>query len=145
MPQKPKPNNHPPQKRQKGQAPCNRKSRRAAGIAGTSAGAWNAAGIWFAPAGRSIHIKNLKGSIIMEEKKKHIEIIIDINAAAHTREVQIKAKNVSLKDLVSNYVKAAKDVAEVVEDNSKTSKKLTLQAMAASLVAIADMSDKEET
>jgi len=78
----------------------------------------------------------------MEEKKKHIEIIIDINAAAHTREVQIKAKNVSLKDLVSNYVKAAKDVAEVVEDNSK---KLTLQAMAASLVAIADMSDKEET
>lgn len=51
----------------------------------------------------------------------------------------------SLKDLVSNYVKAAKDVAEVVEDNSKTSKKLTLQEMAASLVAIADMSDKEET
>nr|DAZ35374.1 MAG TPA: hypothetical protein [Caudoviricetes sp.] len=89
--------------------------------------------------------KYVKGSIIMEPQKKHIEIIIDINAAAHTREVQIKAKNVSLKDLVSNYVKAAKDVAEVVEDNSKTSKKLTLQEMAASLVAIADMSDKEET
>ena len=81
----------------------------------------------------------------MEKTKKHIEIIIDINAAAHTREVKIKAKNVSLKDLVSNYVKAAKDVAEVVEDNSKTSKKLTLHEMAASLVAIADMSDKEET
>lgn len=28
----------------------------------------------------------------METQKKHIEIIIDINAAAHTREVQIKAK-----------------------------------------------------
>lgn len=81
----------------------------------------------------------------METQKKHIEIIIDINAAEHTREVQIKAENVSLKDLVSNYVKAAKDVAGVVEDNSKTSKKLTLQAMAASLVAIAAMSDKEET
>jgi hypothetical protein len=87
----------------------------------------------------------VKGGIIMETQKKHIEIIIDINAAEHTREVQIKAENVSLKDLVSNYVKAAKDVAGVVEDNSKTSKKLTLQAMAASLVAIAAMSDKEET
>lgn len=80
----------------------------------------------------------------MENQKKHIEIVIDINAAEHTREVQIKAENVSLKDLVSNYVKAAKDVAEVVEDNSKISKKLTLQAMAANLVAIAAMSDKED-
>ena len=80
----------------------------------------------------------------MEEKKKHIEIIIDINADEHTREVQIKAENVSLKDLVSNYVKAAKDVAEVVEDNSKTSKKLVLQAMAANLAAIAATSDKED-
>ena len=80
----------------------------------------------------------------MEEKKKHIEIIIDINADEHTREVQIKAENVSLKDLVSNYVKAAKDVAEVVEDNSKTSKKLALQAMAANLAAIAATSDKED-
>ena len=55
----------------------------------------------------------------MEEKKKHIEIIIDINAAAHTREVQIKAKNVSLKDLVSNYVKAIphKDCATDASSN----------------------------
>lgn len=81
----------------------------------------------------------------MEEKKKHIEIHIDINAAEHTREVQIKAENVSLKDLVSNYVKAAEDVAGVVEDNSKTSKKLALQAMAANLLAIAATSDKEDT
>ena len=58
--------------------------------------------------------KYVKGSIIMEEKKKHIEIIIDINAAEHTSEVQPKVENVSARELVGSYISAAKSVAEAV-------------------------------
>ena len=59
--------------------------------------------------------KYVKGSIIMEEKKKHIEIIIDINAAEHTSEVQLKVENVSARELAGSFFSAAKSVAEAGE------------------------------
>jgi hypothetical protein len=144
MPQKP--NNYPPRKRQKGQAPCNRKSRRAAGIAGTSAGAWNAAGIWFAPAGRSIHIKNLKGSIIMEEKKRKFNFHAEIDTAAERLNVSIDKGNPTVGDLLVCCLGITKYVAVTIADNNKKAKQKVLRDIAAMVSAMADEAlDKEET
>lgn len=88
--------------------------------------------------------KYVKGSIIMEEKKKHIEIIIDINAAEHTSEVQLKVENVSARELVGSYISAAKSVAEAIEKNSDASKRHTFLAMAVDLFALSTAPDKED-
>lgn len=79
----------------------------------------------------------------MEEKKKHIEIIIDINDDERTSEVQLNVENVSARELVGSYIFAAKSVAKAVEKNSDASKRHTLLAMAVDLFALSTAPDKE--
>ena len=81
----------------------------------------------------------------METQKKHIEIIIDIDADGRTSEVQLSAENVSARELVGSYISTARSVAEAVEKNSDTSKRHTLLAMAVDLFALSAAPDKEET
>lgn len=50
----------------------------------------------------------------MEEKKKHLEIIVD--PVAET--ASIRAKNVTGKELIDGYVHAAVAVADAVVENS---------------------------
>lgn len=76
----------------------------------------------------------------MEEKKKHIEIHIDIDKAAD----QLNVENVSARELVGSYISAAKSVAEAVEKNSDASKRHTFLAMAVDLFALSTAPDKED-
>lgn len=80
----------------------------------------------------------------MENQKKHIEIIIDINADERTSEVQLNVENVSARELVGSYISVAKSVAEAVEKNSDASKRHTLLAMAVDLFALSTAPDKED-
>ena len=80
----------------------------------------------------------------MEEKKKHIEIHVDISADGRTSEVRLNVENVSARELVGSYISAAKSVAEAVEKNSDASKRHTLLAMAVDLFTLSTAPDKED-
>lgn len=79
----------------------------------------------------------------MEEKKKHIEIIIDMDKDKSAQEVHLIAHKVSARDLVSGYVAAADSVAEAIVRNGGESKSHVISLMALALFALSCQKEEE--
>lgn len=79
----------------------------------------------------------------MEEKKKHIEIIIDMDKDKNAQEVHLIAHKVSARDLVSGYVAAADSVAEAIVRNGGESKSHVISSMALALFALSYQKEEE--
>ena len=79
----------------------------------------------------------------MEEKKKHIEIIIDIDKDKNAQEVHLIAHKVSARDLVSGYVAAEDSVAEEIVRNGGESKSHVISSMALALFALSYQKEEE--
>ena len=66
----------------------------------------------------------------MEEKKKHIEIIIDMNKEKGTTEVQLTARKLSPDELIKGYVAAAHNIAAALADKHAIRKQDVYYAIA---------------
>ena len=90
-------------------------------------------------------IKYVKGSIIVEEKKKHIEIIIDIDKAADQLNVQIVAEKPTVSDLFMCCLITVSSVASTIADAANEDGQKVLRDIAAMVSAMADEAlDKED-
>ena len=90
--------------------------------------------------------KYVKGSIIMETQKKHIEIHIDIDKAADQLNVQIVAEKPTVSDLFLCCLSTVSSAASTIADATNEDEQKVLRDIAAMVSAMADEAlDKEET
>ena len=81
----------------------------------------------------------------MEAKKKHIEIIIDIDKAADQLNVQIVAEKPTVSDLFMCYLITVSSVASTIADAANEDGQKVLRDIAAMVSAMADKAlDKED-
>ena len=79
----------------------------------------------------------------MEEKKKHIEIRIEMDGDGTC--VELHAKKVSAKDLAEGYVTAAQNIAEAIAQHSNATVSEALGAMAMDILSLgAEAYENEE-
>ena len=79
----------------------------------------------------------------MEEKKKHIEIRIEMDGDGTC--VELHAKKVSAKDLAEGYVTAAQNIAEAIAQHSDATVSEILGAMAMDILSLgAEAYENEE-
>ena len=89
--------------------------------------------------------KYVKGSIIMEEKKKHIEIHIDIDKAADQLNVQIVAEKPTVSELFVCCLSTVSSAASAIADAANEDGQKVLRDIAAMISAMADEAlDKED-
>lgn len=88
--------------------------------------------------------KYVKGSIIVEEKKKHIEIHIDIDKAADQLNVQIVAEKPTVSDLFVCCLSTVSSAASTIADATNEDKQKVLRDIAAMVSAMADETHDEE-
>lgn len=91
------------------------------------------------------YFKDLKGSIIMEEKKKHIEIHIDIDKAADQLNVQIVAEKPTVSELFVCCLSIVSSAASTIADATNEDEQKVLRDIAGMVSAMADEPlEKEE-
>ena len=78
----------------------------------------------------------------MEEKKKHIEIRIEMDGDGTC--VELHAKMVSTKDLAEGYVTAAQYIAEAIAQRSNATISEVLGAMAIDILSLGEESYEDE-
>ena len=79
----------------------------------------------------------------MEEKKKHIEIRIEMDGDGTC--VELHAKKVSAKDLAEGYVTAAQNIVEAIAQHSNATVSEALGAMAMDILSLgAEAYENEE-
>ena len=78
----------------------------------------------------------------MEEKKKHIEIRIEMDGDGTC--VELHAKRVSTKDLAEGYVTAAQYIAEAIAQHSNVTVGKALGAMARDIFSLGEKAYEEE-
>ena len=78
----------------------------------------------------------------MEEKKKHIEIRIEMDGDGTC--VELHAKMVSTKDLAEGYVTAAQNIAEAIARHSNATVGEALGAMAIDILSLGEESYEDE-
>ena len=82
----------------------------------------------------------------MEEKKKHIEIHIDIDKAADQLNVQIVAEQPTIGELFVGCLSTVSSVASTIANAANEDKQKVLSDIAAMVSAMADEAlDKEDT
>ena len=82
----------------------------------------------------------------MEEKKKHIEIHIDIDKAADQLNVQIVAEKPTVGEMLACLLGTVKSVATTVAENRNEDTQKTLHSFAAMVLKLSDeMQDEEES
>ena len=82
----------------------------------------------------------------MEEKKKHIEIHIDIDKAADQLNVQIVAEKPTVGEMLACLLGTVKSVATTVAENRNEDAQKTLRSFAAMVLKLADeMRDEEKS
>ena len=89
--------------------------------------------------------KYVKGSIIMETQKKHIEIHIDMDKAADQLNVQIVAEKLTAIDLLVCCLSTVSSAASTIADATNEDEQKVLRDIAAMVSAMADEAlDKED-
>lgn len=92
--------------------------------------------------------KYVKGSIIMETQKKHIEIHIDIDKAADQLNVQIVAEKTTVSELFACCLSTVSSAASIIANATNATnedKQKVLRDIAAMVSAMADEAlDKED-
>lgn len=89
--------------------------------------------------------KYVKGSIIMETQKKHIEIHIDIDKAADQLNVQIVAEKPTVSELFVCCLSTVSSAASTIANATNEDEQKVLRDIAAMVSAMADEAlDKED-
>ena len=89
--------------------------------------------------------KYVKGSIIMETQKKHIEFHINIDEAADRLNVQIVAEKPTVGEMLTCLLGTVKCVATTVAENRSEDTQKTLHSFANMVLKLADeMQDEED-
>ena len=89
--------------------------------------------------------KYVKGSIIMETQKKHIEFHINIDEAADRLNVQIVVEKPTVGEMLTCLLGTVKCVASCVADFSSEDTLMSLHSFATMVLKLADeMQDEEE-
>ena len=88
--------------------------------------------------------KYVKGSIIMETQKKHIEIHIDIDKAADQLNVHIVAEKTTVSELFACCLSTVSSAASTIADATNEDKQKVLRDIAAMVSAMADETQDEE-
>lgn len=89
--------------------------------------------------------KYVKGSIIMENQKKHIEIHIDIDRAADQQNVHIVAEKTTVSELFACCLSTVSSAASIIANVTNEDKQKVLRDIAAIVSAMADeVPDKED-
>lgn len=89
--------------------------------------------------------KYVKGSIIMETQKKHIEIHIDIDKAADQLNVHIVAEKTTVSELFACRLSTVSSAASIIANATNEDKQKVLRDIAAMVSAMADEAlDKED-
>ena len=78
----------------------------------------------------------------MEEKKKHIEIRIEMDGDGTC--VELHAERVSARDLAEGYVTAAQNIAEAIARHSNATVGEALGAMAIDILSLGEESYEDE-
>lgn len=82
----------------------------------------------------------------MEEKKKHIEIHIDIDKAADQLNVHIVAEKTTVSELFACCLSTVSSAASIIANATNEDEQKVLRDIAAMVSAMADEAlDKEET
>ncbi len=89
--------------------------------------------------------KYVKGSIIMETQKKHIEIHIDIDKAAEQLNVHIVAEKTTVSELFACCLSTVSSAASIIANATNEDEQKILRDIAAMVSAMADEPlEKEE-